>query len=77
MQVIKKILSLTEIKYIDFVRGHLASAETESPKRIEVTKWIHVALKPGGTNMLPGPHQINLSVRQSVHPSVHLEYQNT
>ncbi len=32
-----------EIKYLDFVGGHLASAETEWPKHIQVTKKIQVA----------------------------------
>jgi hypothetical protein len=32
-----------EIKYLDFVNGNLASAETERPKHIQVTKRIQVA----------------------------------
>jgi hypothetical protein len=32
-----------EIIYVDFVGGHLASAETEWPQIIQVTKWIQVA----------------------------------
>ncbi len=43
MQTVKKILILTEIKYLDFVSGHLASAETHRPKKSKVTKSIQVA----------------------------------
>jgi hypothetical protein len=32
-----------EIKYLDFVSGHLASTETQQPKHIQVTKKIQVA----------------------------------
>ncbi len=31
------------MNYLDFVSGHLASAETEWPKHIQVTKLIQVA----------------------------------
>jgi hypothetical protein len=32
-----------EIKYLDFFSGHLASAETQGPKKSQVTKLIRVA----------------------------------
>ncbi len=32
-----------EIKYLDFVSGHLANAETDWPKHIQMTKKIQVA----------------------------------
>jgi hypothetical protein len=35
-----------EIKYLDFVSGHLASVETEWPKQIQVTESIQVSLTP-------------------------------